>query len=95
MASSERWLESIAANAHNKIDVMLNRFPWFLRESFTCSLARCQSIGSACSPAIFFRQSTIDSVYCIYPFFLDGSICVENIILPEKRDFVSFPLSFD
>jgi hypothetical protein len=46
MASSESCWESIAASAHHKSEVMLNRFPWFLRGSFTCSPALCQSIGS-------------------------------------------------
>jgi hypothetical protein len=56
--------------------VRLNRFPWFLRGSFTCSQALCQSIGSGWGFAIPFRQSTMVSVYCICLFFLDGSVFV-------------------
>src|SRR5213082_3354274 len=93
MASSDTWLERMAAKAHNNMEVSVKRCPCFLRGSFTCANACCQSrsLGSSFSISLSFRHFWIASVYFICLFFLDRSIFLLNLILSKKRLFVTLP----
>src|SRR2546421_7456662 len=96
MASSDTWFERMAANANNNMDVSVKRCPCFLRGSFTCANALCQSRsrGSSCSIPLSLRHFWIASVYFICLFFLDGSMFLFHLILSKKRLFVTLPLPF-
>src|SRR5216683_6115617 len=95
MANSDTWLERMAAKANNNMDVRVKRCPCFLRGSFTCASAFCQSRsrGSSFSIPLSLRHFWIASVYFICLFFLDRSIFLFNLILSKKRLFVTFPFS--
>src|SRR5207302_2332046 len=96
MASSDTWFERMAAKANNNMDVSVKRCPCFLRGSFTCANALCQSRsrGSSCSIPLSFRHFWIASVYFICLFFLDGSMFLFHLILSKKRLFVTLPFPF-
>src|SRR5947209_1412237 len=91
MASSDTWLERMAANANNNMDVSVKRCPCFRRGSFTCANALCQSRsrGSSCSIPLSFRHFWMASVYFICLFFLDGSMFLFHLILAKMRRFVT------
>src|SRR6266699_3092581 len=78
------------------MDVRVKRCPCFLRGSFTCANALCQSrsLGSSFSIPLSFRHFWIASVYFICLFFLDGSMFLFNLILSKKRVFVTLPFPF-
>src|SRR5213080_4243354 len=96
MASSDTWLERMAARANNNMDVSVKRCPCFLRGSFTCANDFCHScsLGSSCSIPLSFRHFWIASVYFICLFFLDGSMFLFHLILSKKRRFVTLPFPF-
>src|SRR6266436_2440372 len=96
MASSDTWLERMAAKANHNMEVSVNRCPCFLRGSFTCANACCQSrrLGSSFSLPLSLRHFWIASVYFICLFFLDGSMFLFHLILSKKRLFVTLPFPF-
>src|SRR5579862_2836975 len=96
MASSETWLERMAAKANNKMEDNVKRCPCLRRGSLTCAKAVSHSwnLASSFSIPLSFRHFWITSVYFICLFFLDGLMCLFHLILSKKRLFVTFPSLF-
>src|SRR5947209_17483381 len=93
IANSERWFESMAASANNRMEARRKRVPCFRRGSVTCSKTVCTSTAESAASSLPFGQLVMDSVYCIGLFLLGvGGCLVELYPTREEASCLLLPV---